>query len=115
VYSHPEQHTYAGASFCLGRSDTRQFGVCVPFTGCTRGLHGPAEACTDPEDPSNTHLYPEFGTSPCVCVVFHNNPAAPDGLADHGAAMTDDACRAYRSMYPGAVDCVVDAAWHTLP
>ena len=98
---------------CVGRSDTRQFGVCAVDAPCRRGELGADDICVWTFGGGRFPYYPELGLD-CACVVFHDE-TTPDSLSDYGYATRADACDAYRDMYPGEVDCVTDRAWDRLP
>lgn len=113
-YMFPELHVYAQVGLCWGRSDSRQFGICVPLAGCVRGMRDAVDATDDPMIEGTQQVYPELGTGTPVCIVFRNGTAS-DGLNDDGYATSEEACRSYRALYPDDVECVIDRDWHTLP
>lgn len=108
----------AGSDFCDGVLDTPECEAHTVESDCDADMvnrchwsaPGGAGLCI-----STMQLYPEFGTMACVCVVFRNNAMATDGLSDYGFVSTTGGCRAYRALYPDDIQCVTDAAWHTLP
>ncbi len=96
---------------CVGRSDTRPIGICIPPANCRRGEWGPDDVCFVA---GSICLYPELCDAPCGCVVVRSSDGI-DGLADYGWPASIEACRAYRDMYPDQVECVVDRDWHPAP
>ena len=97
---------------CVGRSDGRQFGLCVPAAECARWLAAGPEICS-PNLATGQRMYPELGAD-CVCLVWRH-AATADGLTDVGLISGRAACAAYRTLYPDDIECVVDKAWNTLP
>lgn len=115
MFAVPDRHAQANVGACIGRSDTRQFGICAPDQECLRGRRDGVDACADPESPIGiTQVYPEFAGTTCVCIVFRG-AATADGLSDYGFVSTPEGCRGYRALYPDDVECVIDRDWHTLP
>lgn len=96
---------------CVGRSDTREVGICgLRFVGnCQRGVQAGADICMY----GGISVFDLMDTA-CTCVVFRGADTA-DGLSDFGWPSSEEGCRAYRSMYPEEIECVVDRDWHTLP
>lgn len=109
-YPNTNRGRFSPQPACIGRSDARQFGICGPATSCRRGMWAGDDVCGPPGDIG----FPRIEETSCVCVVFAS-PDTTDGLSDFGFATSIEGCRAYRDMYPGAIQCVIDRDWHTLP
>lgn len=95
---------------CIGVSDARGFGVCVPLS---------RERCRPSSDIDTANALAGCswqmrglvgGDDPQECLCMLLSPTDPPDLGEVGWAVSQQTCRAYRDRYPGEVRCV-DVSW----
>ena len=78
---------------CVGISETRAFGVCVPSPRPRCGV----------SDSSGLEDCEYWAGAPCVCMVL--SPIVLPEWADSGWGVRAESCLAYQVQYPGEVRC----------
>lgn len=94
---------------CVGVSETRGFGVCVP-QGAVRCEPASIEATSAALGACFNELWALSGDPEQECVCMALSPTLLPEYADNGWAVARQSCVAYRARYPGEVRCL-DATW----
>jgi len=93
--------------YCVGRSDTRAFGVCSRDS-----IHCWEELFEHPSGRARLDDCSDAYGAPCACMLFFPQPE--DAPFPRGVFTRASACTAYRDLCPGGVECR-DASWEHVP